>query len=77
MRISTSLMMAYKNEKKLELTMNPSSPYYLHLTNIGLKLIPNLFSGVGFKGWKKAVSIALSAKNKMGFVDGTLKRSSS
>ena len=55
--------------------MNLSSVYYLHLTNTSLKLVTNIFKGVGFKGWKRAMFIALSGKNKKGFVDGTVKRS--
>ena len=39
--------------------------------------MPNVFSGTRFKGWKRSVSIALSGKNKMGFVDGSVKKSTS
>lgn len=54
--------------------MNASSPYYLHPTDTGLKLVSNVFSGEGFKGWKRAITIALSGKNKLGFVNGNVKR---
>lgn len=54
--------------------MNTSSVYYLHPTDTSLKLVTNTFKGIGFKGWKRSMSIALSGKNKMGFVDGTIKR---
>ena len=66
--------MGGKTEKHLDVTMNPSSIYYLHPTNIGLNLVNNVFKVFGFKGWKRAMSIVLSAKNKIGFVDGTVKR---
>ena len=70
-----SFIMVGKNEKHQDITMNPSSVYYLHPTDVGLKLVNTTFKGIGFKGWKRAMSIALSAKNKLGFVDGTIKRS--
>lgn len=61
----------------LDPTMNPAGPYHLHPTDTGLKIVLNVFTGVGFKNWKRSVSIALSGKNKLGFVDGIVKRSSS
>ena len=61
----------------LDPTLNPAGPYYWHPTDTGLKIIPNVFTGVGFKNWKRSFSIALSGKNKLGFVDGTVKRSTS
>ena len=32
------------------------------------------FSGTGFVDWKRVMVIALSGKNKLGFVDGSLPR---
>ncbi|XP_057535481.1 uncharacterized protein LOC130813654 [Amaranthus tricolor] len=63
-----------KISKPSDPTMNPSSPYFLHHTDTRLKLVSTIFSGVGFKSWKRAISIGLSGKNKMGFMDGTIKR---
>ena len=57
-------------------TMDEASPYFLHPTNTGLKIMPNVFSGTGFIGWKRSVSIALSGK-KIGFVDGSVNKSTS
>ena len=54
--------------------MNASSPYVLHPTDTGFKLVSIVFSGVGFKSWKRVISIGVSGKNKMGFVDGSIKR---
>ncbi|XP_074309400.1 uncharacterized protein LOC141643908 [Silene latifolia] len=36
------------------------------------KIVTNLFDGTGFNGWKRGMEIALSAKNKLGFVDGSI-----
>ena len=60
-------------EKHVNPTLNQASPYFLHPTDTGLKIVTNLFNVVGFKSWKRAVTIALSGKNKLGFVDSTVK----
>ena len=43
-------------------------------TDTGLKLVSTIFNGTGFKGWKRSITIALPGKNKLGFVNGTVKR---
>ena len=58
-------------------TSKQSSVYFLHPTDSGQKIITKIFNGVGFKDWKRAMEIVLSGKNKLGFVDGTAKRSTS
>lgn len=37
----------------------------------GMKLINDVFDGTGFSNWKRSVLIALSARNKVCFVDGS------
>ena len=49
--------------------------YFLHPTESGQKIITKIFNGVSFKDWKRTMVIGLSGKNKMGFVDGSVKRS--
>ena len=51
--------------------------YFLHPTDFGQKMITKVFNGMGFKDWKRAMVIALSGKNKLGFADGSVKRSTS
>ncbi|XP_075076383.1 uncharacterized protein LOC142163032 [Nicotiana tabacum] len=47
--------------------------YYLHPSDYpGMNLVSSVFDGKGYGGWRRAVIIALSAKNKLGFIDGTL-----
>lgn len=75
MHLSKKLMMVNKNDKINDLTLDQSSPYFLHPTDTGLKIVSTIYDGVGFKGWKWAVTIALSGKNKLGFIDGSIKRS--
>ena len=49
-------------DKHVNPTLNQAIPYILHPTDTGLKIVTNLFTGVGFKGWKRAVTIVLSGK---------------
>nr|XP_033512840.1 uncharacterized protein LOC117277551 [Nicotiana tomentosiformis] len=37
----------------------------------GMSLVNAAFDGRGFQGWRRSVMIALSAKNKLRFIDGT------
>ncbi|XP_019244311.1 PREDICTED: uncharacterized protein LOC109224181 [Nicotiana attenuata] len=51
--------------------MDSSNPYYLHPSDSpGMVLVNSLFNGKGYAGWSRAIVIALSAKNKLGFIDG-------
>ena len=51
------------------------NPYYLHHSdNPGAILVSQLLSGDNYASWKRSMLIALSVKNKMGFVDGTIKK---
>ncbi|XP_057249208.1 uncharacterized protein LOC125496070 [Beta vulgaris subsp. vulgaris] len=57
---------------------NPSSPYYIHPSdNPGMKLISIQFNGSCYGDWKRSMLISLSAKNKIGFVNGTIPKPSS
>ncbi|XP_070040888.1 uncharacterized protein [Nicotiana tomentosiformis] len=48
-------------------------PYFLHSYDApGVSLVNAIFDGMGFQGWKGSVLIALSAKNKVGFINGTV-----
>ncbi|XP_074346408.1 uncharacterized protein LOC141685191 [Apium graveolens] len=52
---------------------DPSSIYYIHpsdsCTN---QLVSVKFIGEGFNNWKRSMMLTLSAKNKLGFVNGTI-----
>ncbi|KAK9751071.1 hypothetical protein RND81_02G239600 [Saponaria officinalis] len=43
----------------------------------GMKLVSHVFEGTGYGNWKRSMYIALSAKNKLGFIDGTQTQPSS
>ncbi|XP_074328450.1 uncharacterized protein LOC141666359 [Apium graveolens] len=57
----------------IEPTQDPTSPFYLHPSdNPGMKLVSMQFDGTSYADWKRSILISLSAKNKIGFVDGTI-----
>ncbi|XP_073030872.1 uncharacterized protein [Primulina eburnea] len=54
---------------------DPSSPYFLHHSdNPGLILVSQPLTGDNFASWSRAMRIALSVKNKLGFVDGSISK---
>ncbi|XP_060210247.1 uncharacterized protein LOC132637121 [Lycium barbarum] len=54
--------------------IDPSNPLYIHSSDSpGMSLVNFIFDGRGFQGWRKTILIALSAKNKLGFINGTCK----
>ncbi|XP_073271547.1 uncharacterized protein [Primulina huaijiensis] len=49
------------------------SPYYIHHSDSpGLVLVSQPLTGDNFTSWHRAMIIALSVKNKLGFVDGSI-----
>lgn len=56
-----------------ETSPNPSSPYFISSSdNPNFILVSSVFNGVGFNSWKRSMIISLTAKKKIGFVDGTI-----
>ena len=52
----------------------PSSPYYLHPSdNSSLILVPKPLTGDNFHSWFRSMDMALTIKNKLGFVDGSIR----
>ncbi|KAL5849284.1 hypothetical protein ACOSQ4_007297 [Xanthoceras sorbifolium] len=52
-----------------------SSPFFLHHSdNSGLVLVSQTLTGDNYASWSRAMLIALSDKNKLGFVNGTLNK---
>ena len=53
---------------------NLSNPYFTHHSNLpGLVLISKPLNGDNYSAWRRAMTLALNAKNKLGFVNGTIK----
>lgn len=54
---------------------DPSSPYFLHHSDgSGLVLVSQSLNGDNYASWKRAMVIALSVKNKLGFIDGSIEK---
>lgn len=50
-----------------------SNPFYLHHSdNPGMMLVSQLLTGDNYPLWQRSMSTALDAKNKFGFVNGTI-----
>lgn len=49
--------------------------YYFYASDyFGMELVFPHFDGSGYRGWRNSILIALSAKNKLEFIDGSLPR---
>ena len=56
-------------------SIGPSDALFLHPSNNpGTVLVSKAFDGLGFGSWKRALEIALIAKNKFCFVNGSCKK---
>ncbi|XP_074293703.1 uncharacterized protein LOC141620837 [Silene latifolia] len=54
-------------------TIDVNDPHYIHLSDApGGKFVANVFEGTGYGEWRRSMLIALSAKNKLGFIDGSI-----
>ena len=61
--------------EKKRFVIEPHSPYYLHPSEGPMVFITAvIFDGKNYDLWERAVRTALKAKNKLGFIDGTLAR---
>lgn len=57
------------------LSIDHSSPYFIGSSdNLNFLLVTTPFDGNGFNSWKRSIIISLSAKNKLGLVDGTISK---
>ncbi|XP_021753791.1 uncharacterized protein LOC110719198 [Chenopodium quinoa] len=54
-------------------SQDPISSFYLHpFDSPSMKLVSEKFNGTGYGDWKRSMHISLLAKNKLGFVDGSI-----
>ncbi|XP_074352828.1 uncharacterized protein LOC141691979 [Apium graveolens] len=52
---------------------DPSSALYIHPSDANTtQLVSVKFNGIGYYNWKHSIMLSLSAKNKLGFIDGTI-----
>ncbi|XP_074327756.1 uncharacterized protein LOC141665669 [Apium graveolens] len=65
----------YENPDTSHAQFNQDNPLHLQSSDSpGMKLVSEAFDGTDFSNWKRSMTIALSARNKLGFVDGTIPR---
>lgn len=58
-------------------TSDHTSPYFIASSdNPNSVLVTFVFNGVGFNSWKRSMMISLAAKNKIGFIDGSITKPS-
>ncbi|KAJ8630527.1 hypothetical protein MRB53_023850 [Persea americana] len=70
---STSTMETESFFQGIENETSLSNPFYLHHPdNPGTTLVSHSLNGDNYPTWSRAMRTALTAKNKFGFVDGTL-----
>lgn len=56
------------------LQIGPCHPYFLAASdNPGMVLLNVTFDGTCYENWHRGVLLSLSAKNKLGFINGTSK----
>ena len=63
-----------ETQQNIDPITNPTSPYYLHPSDASFILVSTPFTGNNFIDWKRSVMIALSAKNKLGFINGNISK---
>ena len=69
--MTTSSSTNTERTSTLPLNQDPNSPYYIHpFDSNSAQLVSFKFNGEGYTSWKRAMLLTLSAKNKVGFVDG-------
>nr|XP_009776309.1 PREDICTED: uncharacterized protein LOC104226120 [Nicotiana sylvestris] len=52
--------------------LDPNHPYFLHSSDApGMSLVNAAFDDRGLEAWRRSVLIAHSAKNKLGFINGS------
>ena len=55
--------------------LEPSDPLFLHPSDQpGQSLVADLFNGEDFENWRRSVTVALSAKQKVSLIDGSYKK---
>ncbi|KAH9672059.1 retrotran gag 3 domain-containing protein [Citrus sinensis] len=65
-------------ETSNSLITDVSSPYFLHSSDHpGAILVSNVLTGDNYSTWKRSMKMALNAKNKLGFIDGSIQKPSS
>lgn len=71
--MTSSSNQAPQTSPVVQTNQDPSSIYYIHPSDSSTnQLVSVKFNGEGFNNWKRSMMLTLSAKNKLGFVNGTI-----
>jgi hypothetical protein len=63
-----------KNSNNKSSDMDSSNPYYIHPSDHpGHLLVPTKLNGTNYPSWSISMIHALTAKNKIGFINGSIK----
>jgi len=55
------------------LTIDPSDYFFIHASDHpSMALVPKVLDGTNYAMWRRSMLISLSAKNKSGFINGTI-----
>jgi hypothetical protein len=66
-----------KPNNKNNSDMDSSNPYYIHPSDHpGHLLVPTKLNGTNYPSWSRSMIHALTAKNKVGFINGSIKEPS-
>ena len=66
------------SKTETNITIDSSDPFHLHSSDhLGISLVTKQLNGDNYTTWSQSMSIALSAKNKTGFIDGSIKKPTS
>ncbi|XP_068650637.1 uncharacterized protein [Aristolochia californica] len=64
---------SFRTSSSRSIFEEPSNPYYIHHSDsLGQVLVLQLLTGDNYISWSRAMLIALSVKNKVGFVDSSI-----
>ena len=64
---------ATSSKTETNVIIDPSDPFYLHSSDHpGISLVTKPLNGGNYATWSRSMSIALSTKNKTGFVDDSI-----
>ena len=54
-------------------SIDPSDPLFIHASDHpGMMLVPKILDGPNYAIWRRSMLVSLSAKNKLGFIKGTI-----
>ncbi|KAF7116105.1 hypothetical protein RHSIM_RhsimUnG0038200 [Rhododendron simsii] len=54
-------------------TIDPSDPFFIHASDHpSMILVPKVLDGTNYAMWRRSMLVSLSAKNKLGFIKGTI-----